>query len=82
MSRIAFLTRVFAFSQVVPPSRSSAGRDAAGVFLNEIEALDGNEQLVVAVIAKLEELLHVGTRAVAARVPVASCFRPTNSPMP
>ncbi len=26
MSRIAFLTRDFAFSQVVPPSRSSAGR--------------------------------------------------------
>jgi hypothetical protein len=27
MSRIAFLTRVFAFSQVVPPSLSSAGRE-------------------------------------------------------
>ena len=26
MSRIAFLTRVLAFSHVVPPSRSSAGR--------------------------------------------------------
>ena len=58
MSRIAFLTRDLAFSQVVPPSRSSAGRDAAGVLLDQIEPLDGHEQLGVVVIAQLEELLR------------------------
>ncbi len=31
---------------------------SAGVFLDQIEALDGHEQLGVAVIAELEELLH------------------------
>ena len=34
---------------------------ATGVFLNEIEALDGDEQLVVSVISQLEELLDVGS---------------------
>ena len=54
---MAFLTLVFAFSQDVPPSRSSGGFAAAGVLLDQIEALDRHEQLVVAVIAELEELL-------------------------
>src|SRR5436189_5738816 len=30
---------------------------AARVFLNEVEALDGNEQLVIGVIAQLEEFV-------------------------
>ena len=34
----------------------------AGVFLNEVEAFDGNEQLVLACVAQLEELLHVTLR--------------------
>ena len=58
MSRMAFLTLVLAFSQDVPPSRSSGGLRAAGVFLNEVEPLDRDEELVVAVIAQLEKLLH------------------------
>ena len=33
-------------------------RDAAGVLLDQIEPLDRDEQLVVAVIAKLEELVR------------------------
>ena len=57
MSRMAFFTRVLAFSQVVPPSLSSAGADAPGVFLDEIEPLERNEQLVVAGVAELHELL-------------------------
>ena len=32
----------------------------AGVLLNEIQPFNGNEELVVAVVANLEELLHVG----------------------
>ena len=59
MSRIAFLTRVLAFSQVVPPSRSSAGLRRAGVALDEIEPLDRDEELVVAGIAELHELLRL-----------------------
>ena len=46
---------------------------AAGVLLNEVEPLDGNEQLVFAVIAKLEELLDVATRT--ARPTVAELFQ-------
>ena len=34
------------------------GTAAAGVFLNEVEPLDGDKQLVVAVIAKLEKFLQ------------------------
>ena len=56
MSRMAFLTRVFAFSHVVPPSLSS-GWTRAGVFLDEIEPLDRDEELVVAGIPQLHELL-------------------------
>ena len=36
---------------------------STGVFLNQVEPLDRNEQLVVAVIAKLEELLHASPAA-------------------
>ena len=58
MSRMAFLTRVFAFSHVVPPSLSSDGRDGAGVLLDEIEPLDRDEELVLARVAELHELLR------------------------
>ena len=58
MSRMAFLTRVLAFSHVVPPSLSSAAARAAGVLLNEIEPLERDEQLVVAGVAELHELLR------------------------
>ena len=58
MSRIAFLTRDFAFSQVVPPSRSSAGRAPPVYFWIEIEALDRHEQLGVVVVAELEKFLR------------------------
>ena len=56
MSRMAFLTFFFAFSQDVPPSRSSDGVPP-GVLLDQVEPLDGDEHLVVAVIAQLEKLL-------------------------
>ena len=59
MSRMAFLTRVFAFSQVVPPSLSSAGAGAARVLLDEIQVLERHEQLVVAGVAEFHELLLV-----------------------
>ena len=59
MSRIAFLTRVLAFSQVVPPSLSSAGRGGAGVLLDQVEPLDRDEELVVAGVAELHELLRL-----------------------
>ena len=55
---MAFLTRVFARSHVVPPSRSSGGLRRAGVLLDEVEPLDRDEQLVVAGVAELEELLR------------------------
>jgi hypothetical protein len=35
------------------------GAAAAGEFLNEVEPLDGHEELVVAVIAKLEKFLDI-----------------------
>jgi hypothetical protein len=54
---MAFLTRVLAFSHVVPPSLSSAGRGAARVLLHQIRALERDEQLVVGRIAELHELL-------------------------
>ena len=65
MSRIAFLTRVLAFSTSC--RRGGRGLDAIRrcIALNEIEALDGDEQLVVAVIAKLEKLLQTGTATAA-----------------
>ena len=47
----------------------------AGVFLHQIEPLDRHEQLVLAGIAQLEELLH-------ALSPTPICFSPTNAPMP
>ncbi len=72
MSRIAFLTRVLALSQVVPPSRSSAGCAAARVLLDQVEALDRDEELVVAGVAELHELLGVERRR-------SSFFRPTNT---
>ena len=56
MSRIAFLTRVFAFSHDVPPRRSRAGR-VPPVLLDEIEALDRYE-LVLAGIPQLEKFLR------------------------
>ncbi len=59
MSRMAFLTRVFAFSHVVPPSLSSDGRERARVLLDEVEPLDRDEQLVVAGVAELHELLRL-----------------------
>ena len=58
MSRMAFLTRVLAFSHVVPPSLSSDGRERAAVLLNEIEPLDRDEKLVLARVAELHELLR------------------------
>ena len=58
MSRMAFLTRVLAFSQVVPPRRSSGGPRRAGVLLDQVEPLDRDEQLVLAGVAELEELLR------------------------
>ena len=57
MSRIAFLTLVFARSQEVPPRRSIGG-SVAPVFLHEIEPLDRDEQLVLAGVAELEEFLR------------------------
>ncbi len=49
------------------PSRAAQaierGTTAAGVLLNEVEPLDRDEELVVAVIAKLEKLLRVCRRA-------------------
>ena len=63
MSRIAFLTRVLAFSHVVPPKAIERRPRAAGVLLNQIEPLDRDEQLVVAVVAQLEELLELRARA-------------------
>ena len=75
MSRIAFLTRVLALSHVVPPSRSSAGRADAGVLLHQIEPLDRNEELVVARVAELHELLRRAR-------PTSIRLRPTNTPMP
>ena len=55
---------------------------AAGVLLNQIEALDGDEQLVVAVIAQLEELLQSPRSRRHACPLVVNCFSPTNSPIP
>ena len=52
------MTRVFAFSHDVPPRRSRAGRASAGVFLDQIEALDRYEQLVLAGITQLEKFLR------------------------
>ena len=49
----------------------------AGVFLDQIEPLDGHEQLVVAGVAQLHELLRRLPRR--RRV---SCLSPTNAPMP
>ena len=59
MSRMAFLTRVLAFSHVVPPSLSSDGPRRAGVLLDEIEPFDRDEQLVLARVAELHELLRL-----------------------
>jgi hypothetical protein len=60
-----------------PTEAIERGTAAAGVFLNQIEPLDGNEQLVVAVIPKLEKLVRAfGTAA------DADLLQPTNSPMP
>ncbi len=55
---MAFFTRVFAFSQVVPPRRSTGGRAAPVYFCTEIEALDRHEQLVFAGVAQLHEFLR------------------------
>ena len=76
MSRIAFLTRVLARSHVVPPSLSSVRMARAGVLLDQVQPLDRDEELVVAGIAELHELL----RASPTFRPI--CFRPTNTPMP
>ena len=80
MSRIAFLTRVLAFPTLC--RRVDRAGPRPPVLLNEVEAFHQNEQLVVSVIPQLEKLLDLGPEAVAERVPVASCFSPTNSPMP
>ena len=52
------MTRVFAFSHDVPPRRSRDGRAAAGVLLDEIEALDRYEELVLAGVPQLEKFLR------------------------
>ena len=58
MSRIGLLDLVLG----LVPGRAAEPIErrlrSAGVFLDEIEALDGNEELVVAVVAELEELLN------------------------
>ncbi len=59
MSRIAFLTRVLAFSQVVPPRRSRAGRAAPVYFCTRSSRSTGHEELVFAGVAKLHELLRI-----------------------
>ena len=58
---MAFFTRVFAFSQVVPPSLSSDGRAAPEVLLNEVQPLHRDEELVLAGIVELHELLSLET---------------------
>ena len=55
---MAFLTRVLVRSHEVPPSLSSARLRGAAVFLDEVEPLDGHEQLVFAEVAQLHEFLH------------------------
>ena len=47
----------------------------AGVLLDQVEPLDRDEQLVVAGVAQLEELLACSS-------PTPICFSPTNMPMP
>ena len=58
MSRMAFFTRVFARSHDAPPEAIERRPRGAGVLLNEIEPLDGDEELVVACVSQLEEFLH------------------------
>ena len=62
MSRMAFLTRVLVRSHDVPPSLSSGRLRRAAVLLDQVEPLDGNEQLVFAGVAQLHELLHASRR--------------------
>ena len=59
MSRMAFLTRALAFSQRRAAQLVERRVGAAGVFLDEVEALERNEQLVLAGVAELHELLRV-----------------------
>ena len=58
MSRMAFLTRVLARSHVVPPKAIDRRARGAGVLLDEIQALDRDEELVFARVAQLHELLR------------------------
>ncbi len=46
-----------------PAKPVQRGPGAAGVFLDQVETLDGDEQLVLAVVTQLEELLRVGGAA-------------------
>src|SRR6187455_2849676 len=57
MSRMAFLTRVFARSHDVPPSRSRGGREAPVYFWTRSRRYR-HEQLVLPGVAELQELLH------------------------
>ena len=52
------MTLLFARSHDAPPRRSTGGLRCAGVFLNEVQPLDRHEELVLAGVAQLEELLH------------------------
>jgi hypothetical protein len=56
---MAFFTRVLAFSHVAPPRRVEGRARAAGVLLDQVEARDRDEQLVVARVAQLQELLRL-----------------------
>ena len=74
MSRMAFLTLVFARSHDVPPSWSS-GDASRPVLLDEIQPLDRHEQLVFAGVAELEEFLRK-------RVADADLLQADELPMP
>ena len=55
---MAFLTLDFARSHDVPPKRSSGGREAPVYFWDEVQPLDGNEQLVLAGVAQFQKFLN------------------------
>ena len=57
MSRMAFLTRVLAFSQRRPAELVERGIRPAGVLLDEVEPLERHEELVFVGVAELHELL-------------------------
>ena len=57
-----------------PAEAVERGTRGAGVFLDEVEPLDRDEELVVAGVAELHELLRVESEL--------DRFRPTKTPMP